>query len=45
MRTLAIAISALILVVTFTVAAGPQATAVHPLVTKAEYDRWQTPRT
>ncbi|HYR89394.1 MAG TPA: cyclase family protein [Terriglobia bacterium] len=41
MRTLAIAISALILVVTITVAAGPQATVAHPLVTKAEYDRWQ----
>src|SRR3989442_3134229 len=41
MRTLAIAISALILVVTITVAAGPQATVAHPLVTKAEYERWQ----
>src|SRR5882672_1514083 len=47
MRTLAIGISALILVVTISVAAalsraaGPQATVAHPLVTKAEYDRWQ----
>ena len=47
MRTLAIGISALILVVTISVAAalsraaGPQTTVAHPLVTKAEYDRWQ----
>ncbi|HYR88930.1 MAG TPA: cyclase family protein [Terriglobia bacterium] len=47
MRTLAIGISALILVVTIWVAAvlsgaaAPQGSVAHPLITKAEYERWQ----
>ena len=47
MKTLIVSLSALILVVTISVAAslsratGPQGTVAHPLVTKAEYQRWQ----
>jgi len=40
MRTL-IAVTA-ILIVTGAMVVRPQQTATHPLVTKAEYERWQT---